>query len=82
MKTWTYFLESKSVALENFKKIRSLVENYYTRKAIKSIQTNTGKEHLRDLFLILVFFFSIFCTNDFLHLCSNNACNTKGSEHD
>jgi hypothetical protein len=56
MKTWTYFLESKSVALENFKKIRSLVENY-TMKAIKSIQTNTDKEHLRDLFLILVIFF-------------------------
>jgi hypothetical protein len=81
MKTWKYFLESQNDALENFKTFRSLVENY-TRKAIKSIQTNTGKEHLRDLFLILVFFFSIFCTNDVLHLCSNNACNTKGSEHD
>jgi hypothetical protein len=49
MKTWTYILESKSVALENFKKIRNLVENSI-RKAIKSIQINTCKEYFSKEF--------------------------------
>jgi len=49
MKPWTYFLESKSVALENFKNYRNLVKNS-TRKAIKSIQIDTCKKYFSKEF--------------------------------